>query len=89
MATSSQFRAAIVIMALVAMSASGYVMRSLAAPAPDGATAPRADPPQQPDNKPDMPATSEELIATALKAGEITHEGSLRQRGFALYDDPR
>ena len=42
----------------------------------------------------DVPAvsstpTSEELIAAALKAGEITYEESLLARAYAIYDDPR
>jgi hypothetical protein len=37
----------------------------------------------------DMPSASEELIASALKAGTITYEESLRQRAFAIYGDPR
>ena len=35
------------------------------------------------------PPTSEELIAAALDAGEITYEESLWYRALALYDDPR
>jgi len=36
-----------------------------------------------------LPATSEELIAAALKAGDLTYEESLLERAYALYDDPR
>jgi hypothetical protein len=76
-------------MALAAVNAATYVAVSLAAPAPDVMTAPRADSPQQADDKPDMMPASEELIAAALKAGTITYEESLRQRAYALFDDPR
>jgi hypothetical protein len=36
-----------------------------------------------------LPQTSEELIAAALKAGEISYEQSLLARAYAMYDDPR
>jgi hypothetical protein len=36
-----------------------------------------------------LPATSEALIATALRAGDLTYEQSLLERAYALYDDPR
>lgn len=36
----------------------------------------------------DMPPASEALIAAALKSGTITYEESLRQRAYALFDDP-
>src|SRR5262245_341469 len=36
-----------------------------------------------------IPRTSEELIAGALKKGDITYEESLLQRAYALFDDPR
>jgi len=87
--TSPGFRATMAIRAIVAMSVVGYVMISLAAPASDVTTAPRAVSPQQADDKSDMPPASEELIAAALKAGTITYEESLRQRAYALFDDPR
>ena len=40
-------------------------------------------------DKPTAMQTSEDLIATALKAGRITYEQSLLARAYALYDDPR
>jgi hypothetical protein len=36
-----------------------------------------------------IPQTSEEAIAAALKAGDITYEESLLQRAYAIFDDPR
>jgi hypothetical protein len=36
-----------------------------------------------------FPKTSEELIAAALQAKEISYEQSLLARAYALYDDPR
>ncbi|SLM48711.1 protein of unknown function [Nitrospira japonica] len=51
------------------------------------ATAPPAT--DQPKAPKDPPATSEDLIAAALEAGTISYEGSLRERAFALYHDPR
>ncbi len=36
-----------------------------------------------------LPPTSEELIAAALNAGDLTYEESLLERAYALYDDPR
>lgn len=36
-----------------------------------------------------IPVTSEELIAQALAAGDISYEDSLRARAYALFDDPR
>jgi hypothetical protein len=36
-----------------------------------------------------IPVTSEELIAQALAAGDISYEESLRARAYALFDDPR
>jgi hypothetical protein len=36
-----------------------------------------------------FPKTSEELIAAALRAKEISYEQSLLARAYALYDDPR
>ena len=35
------------------------------------------------------PTASEALIAAALQAGTISYEASLRERAFALYNDPR
>jgi|GEM_PF-5764144 len=89
MATSPWSRGTMVIMALVAMSAAGYVKISLAAPTPDVATAPVTKVIEQADDESDAPPASEDLIAAALKAGTITYEESLRQRAFALFDDPR
>jgi len=40
-------------------------------------------------DKPTPVQTSEDLIATAFKAGRITYEQSLLARAYALYDDPR
>jgi hypothetical protein len=51
--------------------------------APDGCT-PIGEP-----LEPEVPATSEELIAAALEAGDITYEKSLLERAYALYADPR
>lgn len=36
-----------------------------------------------------IPHTSEELIADAVKAGDLTYEESLLQRAYAIFDDPR
>lgn len=36
-----------------------------------------------------LPPTSEELIASALTAGDITYEQSLLERAYAIYADPR
>lgn len=89
MTTSPWSRGMMVIMALVAVSAATYVAIALAAPAPDAVTAPEPKVIEQADEKSDAPPTSEELIAAALKAGTIIYEESLRQRAFALFDDPR
>lgn len=89
MTTFPSFRVVIVIMTLVAGSAVPIVPMAPAGPAPDGVTAPRADAPKQAGDKSDLPPSSEELIAVALKAGTITYEESLRQRAFAIYGDPR
>jgi hypothetical protein len=40
-------------------------------------------------SRPDLPATSEKLIAKALKDGTLTYEESLRQRTLPLYVDLR
>lgn len=40
-------------------------------------------------DEPEMPVSSQELIAEALKKGDITYEESLRQRAFVIYGDPR
>lgn len=84
-----RFRALIVVMVLIAVSTILSVPMASAGSAPDGVTAPRADAPKQTDDKSDLPPSSEELIAAALKAGTITYEESLRQRAFAIYGDPR
>lgn len=84
-----RFGAMITIVALMGTSAANSVLMSLATPVPDGATVPASDTPKQADEKSEMLATSEGLIAAALKAGDITYEESLRQRVFALYADPR
>lgn len=89
MITSPGFRGTMIIMALVAVSAASYGVTSLAAPAADVTTAPRAESPEEPGDKSDGPPASEELIAAALKSGTITYEESLRQRAYAIYGDPR
>lgn len=40
-------------------------------------------------DEPEMPVSSQELIAEALKKGDLTYEESLRQRAFVIYGDPR
>lgn len=89
MTTSPWSRGMMVIMALVAVSAATYVAISLAEPTPKVATAPVTKVIEQADDESDAPPASEELIAAALKAGTITYEESLRQRAYALFDDPR
>lgn len=89
MATSPWFRGTMVIMALVAVSGATYVAISLAAPTPKVATASGTKVIERADDESDAPPASEELIAAALKAGTITYEESLRQRAYALFDDPR
>lgn len=89
MTISSWYRGTMVIMALVAVSVATYVAISLAAPTLKVATAPGTKVIEQADDESDAPPASEELIAAALKAGTITYEESLRQRAYALFDDPR
>ena len=55
--------------------------------APASATSPAND--GKPKDPKELPATSEELIAAALEASTINYETSLRERAFALYNDPR
>jgi len=43
----------------------------------------------QRDDTDALPATSEEVIAEALKKADITYEESLLQRAYAIFDDPR
>lgn len=88
MAGVFRFRALTMVMALVTVSSLPFVSVTPAGPASDGATAQRAGS-KQPDDSLDMPSSSEELIAAALKAGTITYEESLRQRAYALFEDPR
>jgi len=78
----------IVFVVFITVSAT-YVHTSRAAQAPDNTTVTDADTSGQQTNTSELPLTSEELIAAALKAGTITYEESFRQRAFALYDDPR
>lgn len=83
------FRALPILVTVFAMMAAISVLSSSAAPAPDNAVADASKSSQESDVESEMPPLSEALIAAALKAGAITYEESLRQRAYALFDDPR
>ena len=81
-----------VVVALLALLAIGAVLvfrinTRVDPPAGDSETSPRAEDPGSAGDA--LPPTSEELIAAALKAGDITYEESLLARAYAIFDDPR
>jgi hypothetical protein len=71
--------------AILAVDAEQF-SRATSSPEPSAPSPAAAD---QPTDAQEPQPTSEALIEAALQAGTITYEASLRERGFALYDDPR
>lgn len=92
MTASRQFGSFSLTVSLLAFLTAGSAPVSQAAPEPPVTKKPAPavieKHKEKAKDEPEMPASRDELIAEALKKGEITYEDSLRQRAFALYDDP-
>jgi hypothetical protein len=86
-------RAVIGLVALAALGAAVVLLVPRFRPPPDEAAmtgaADAGGEPAAADDQDARPRTSEELIAAALTAGEITYEESLLARAYALYGDRR
>jgi hypothetical protein len=88
MTMSCRFGSLILTASILAILTVGSAPASPAASSPD-ASATSPDDAGKPRVPKEPQATSEDLIAAALEAGTITYEASLRERAFALYNDPR
>jgi hypothetical protein len=80
-------RRAVTGLAIVAVTAAALILLIARFSAQPGQTTNTTAPETAPADR--VPVTSEELIAAALKAGDLTYEESLLQRAYAIFDDPR
>ena len=85
-------RVVVALAALAALAAGWLVVAPRFNAQPDQTTPGRTADKRSADARPNddaLPRTSEELIADALKAGDLTYEESILQRAYAMFDDPR